>query len=143
VPSEPNDYWCDLGQTYLKHKNYVEAINSFNQALQTEKEPQHQADILCDLALSHSGLGNKAQAEATLQKAVQLYESLPKKTEAVSFRIADIYGALGKPESAEKIYRQLSQESTSTEVKSTAKKLLINLLIQQGRMDEIKIEEKK
>ena len=80
VPAQPVHYFCDLGRTHLKHKNYSEAIKAFNQVLETEKEPHHRADILYDLGRTYLGISNQSKSQTTLQDALQLYEALPEKT---------------------------------------------------------------
>jgi tetratricopeptide (TPR) repeat protein len=143
TPADAPHYFCDQGQTYLTDKKYAEAIESFNKALEAETKPQHRADILCDLGLSYSATGDKTRARTSLEEAARLYESLTAKSDAVLFRLADVYSATGNPEASEKIYRQLIRESSSTDCKSNAKKLLVSLPVQPGRSDEFNAESNK
>ena len=112
VPAEPNHYWCDLGQTYLKHRNYQSAIDSFNKALEVEKEPLHRAEILYFLGASYQYNGktavspalmrdNLAQAKTAFQNSIIMYESIidklpAREQEVIKTRLAELYKLIVK-----------------------------------------------
>jgi tetratricopeptide (TPR) repeat protein len=126
VPAQPNYYYCDLGQFYLQHQNYPEAINSFNKALESEKEPLHRAEILYFLGCSclpdqpeRQGLAG-GQAGQVTNNQTQAKSSF---------------------DSAKQLCDKIIGESTSEEAKTKAKTLLTNITNILSKQD--KPEEKK
>lgn len=131
----PRDVWRNLGKALILCKDHKRALQSIDNVLAVEENPQSKADAYLDQARCHLALKDLPAAKKSIESCFELKPQGALDAEA-SIVFGDIWMALNKPEEAQQKYAGVAVLIEDKRLKPMALSRLIKALEANQDLDK-------